>query len=119
MAVAAMTLKPLPYAGAIACLLCACGQPAPQSTAAGGPDDSVVYDCAGTRLTATWQDNGESVIVEIDGTTYTMDQAEAASGAKYADASGNSFWTKGGTDGMWMPAGSDSHVDCTAAQRAQ
>ena len=77
------------------------------------PTQSAVYDCDnGDKITAVYDDyrvENPKVFLTIKGNQYTLDQADAASGARYTSASGLSagkameWWSKGNE--AWLSEG--------------
>lgn len=79
------------------------------------PGDAVVktrWQCGDQRIGASF-DNGpaDNVSLDLGGKPLVLPHAVSASGARYADAAGNEFWTKG-REGMLTLAGKEK-VDCT------
>lgn len=85
------------------------------------PDDGSSGDASDGET--RWQCNemmlatrfaGETVAIRFAGTTLRLQLQSSGSGAKYADAAGNSFWTKGNA-AMFTLQGEDKR-DCTRTQ---
>ena len=90
----------------LAALLAACkpaAEPAPAAApvepAAPEPVAEVVapvtFQCGDERITASFDNTAGNVSLSIGGQALTLQQAVAASGARYADEQGNEFWNKG------------------------
>ncbi|MCD9026670.1 MliC family protein [Luteimonas sp. BDR2-5] len=62
-----------------------------------------MYDCEGTRITATF--DGDAASVSVDGQVLALYSEPAASGAKYADEAGNVLWTRGPNDALLTVVG--------------
>ena len=78
--------------------------------------DLVTYRCGELGVSATFEGE-ERVELTLPDRKLTMTQVAAASGAKYADAHGNEFWTKGQSDGLMMLAG-EPRRSCAAPPAA-
>lgn len=59
------------------------------------PGTSTSWQCGDRRVDARFDTAARSVALEIDGNTVTLPESPAASGARYADDAGNTFWNKG------------------------
>lgn len=83
---------------ALSSLLAAC-QSAPRESAP-MPTTAVLrsqWQCGDLRVQADFDTgNADRVTLAFDGRQLILPHAVAASGARYADATGNEFWTKGG-----------------------
>lgn len=80
----------------------------PSGDVTGAPSiatEGQVYDCGGRPLTARFDAGSGTATVMFDGVRLNMHQAEAASGAKYADEQGNTFWTRGTQEATLTLAG--------------
>jgi len=84
----------------------------------GGPSwvNLVTYRCSELGVSATFEGE-ERVELTLPDRRLTLTQVPAASGAKYADAHGNEFWTKGLSDGLLMLAG-EPRRSCAAPAAA-
>ena len=56
---------------------------------------STPWQCGDQRIGARFDTPARGMMLEIDGNTLHLAQAPSASGARYADAAGNAFWSKG------------------------
>lgn len=68
------------------------------------------WNCAGMEFEAAFDTVGERVELALPEGTLSLPQAVAASGTRYADHRGNTFWTKGET-GTLRRAGAEP-LDC-------
>ncbi|MEG2804832.1 MliC family protein [Stenotrophomonas sp.] len=73
-------------------------QTPPAPVAADADERRYHFQCGDLAVQATYHGQDAATVV-VGERTLAMVPAEAASGAKYADAQGNTFWTKGTTDG--------------------
>lgn len=82
------------------------------AVAAGGTGTPNTYhwQCNEVGVASTYSDDSERVTLAFSGRELKLPIAVSASGARYADAAGNEFWTKGdsGTLTLAAEAGSDS-----------
>lgn len=53
------------------------------------------YTCNGLAVATTQRKPGNDLVLEVRGRALTLAQAKSASGAKFEDAKGNAFWSKG------------------------
>lgn len=93
--------------------------PAPASVAAAGDGggSETLYRCGDLDVRATF--NGEdAATVVIGGRSFAMSSERAASGAKYADGQGNSFWTRGGDDALLSLKG-EADRECGAVEATE
>lgn len=89
----------------------------PQPSAASGGGSQTTYQCGDLSVRATF--NGEdAATVVIGDRTLAMTSERAASGAKYADRQGNSFWTQGSDDGLLSLKGEPDR-ECHAVQATE
>lgn len=125
-----MRVVPSLLAASLGLVLAAC-QPA-QPPAAGGNDappatpqpsasteggSETTYQCGDLSVRATF--NGEdAATVVIGDRTFAMTSERAASGAKYGDGQGNSFWTKGSDDGLLSLKG-EADRECHAVEATE
>ena len=79
-----------------ACLLAlaACQSP-PTAPASGAAPAPTYWQCGDQRIGARFDTAAQQVALDIDGTVLTLPLAVSASGARYADTAGNTFWSKG------------------------
>jgi membrane-bound inhibitor of C-type lysozyme len=52
------------------------------------------YACDGLEVATTQRQSSKDLVLEVRGRALTLPQATSASGAKYQDAKGNTFWSK-------------------------
>lgn len=91
--------------------------PAPVAAAADGAGNETRYRCGDLDVRATF--NGEdAATVMIDGRSFAMSSERAASGAKYADGKGNSFWTRG-TDDALLSLKGEADRECSAVEATE
>lgn len=93
--------------------------PAPASVAAAvdGVGNETLYRCGDLDVRATF--NGEdAATVVIGGRSFAMSSERAASGAKYADGKGNSFWTRGNDDALLSLKG-EADRECNAVEATE
>jgi membrane-bound inhibitor of C-type lysozyme len=75
------------------------GDEAPPPAAAPTSDERVfAFQCGDLAVQATYRGQDSATVVVGD-RTFVMANETAASGAKYGDGQGNTFWTKGTTEG--------------------
>ncbi|MHC1671873.1 MliC family protein [Stenotrophomonas maltophilia] len=67
-------------------------------------EEKTFYECEDVSVKATYS-GGDSLTVEFDGKSFAMKPEPAASGAKYSDSEGNTFWTKGSSSGLLLLKG--------------
>lgn len=84
----------------------------PSDAAAAAPTP---WQCGDQRIGARVDNTARNVSLEIDGKTLTLAQSPAASGARYADATGNAFWNKG--DEATLALAGRTAVDCRQASQ--
>jgi uncharacterized membrane protein len=77
---------------------------------AGEPGAAVAYQCGDLRLEARFRD--DAVRLVLPDRVLPLPVAVAASGARYADRHGNTFWTRGRTSAMLTRSGEET-VACT------
>jgi membrane-bound inhibitor of C-type lysozyme len=53
------------------------------------------YACSGLPVATTLRKTGNDLVLEVRGRALTLAKAKSASGAKFEDAKGNAFWSKG------------------------
>jgi len=91
--------------------------PAPVAAAADGAGNETRYRCGDLDVRATF--NGEdAATVMIDGRSFAMSSERAASGAKYGDGKGNSFWTRG-TDEALLSLKGEADRECSAVEATE
>ncbi len=66
--------------------------------------DIVTYQCDGIEVAAVFRGE-DTVELDVDGKPLKLPRAVSASGARYADASGNEFWSKGTSFALLTLAG--------------
>ncbi|WP_295568109.1 MliC family protein [uncultured Stenotrophomonas sp.] len=89
--------------------------PTPQPEASTG--SATAFQCGDLSVRATF--NGEdAATVVIGDRTFAMTSERVASGAKYADGKGNSFWTKGSDDGLLSLKG-EADRECHAVDATE
>lgn len=76
----------------------------------------VTYRCGELEVSAVFRGE-DSVELEVAGKSLTLPLAVSASGARYADAAGNEFWTKGLANGLLTLAG-QARRSCAAPSTA-
>jgi membrane-bound inhibitor of C-type lysozyme len=76
-------------------------------------DDAVLYQCGDLPVSATFPDADTAKLL-LQGRTLTLQRVPAASGAKYADAAGNEFWTR---EGAMLTLAAQPMRQCSRAQR--
>lgn len=91
--------------------------PAPAPMAAvveGSKGSETAYRCGDLDVRATF--NGEDAATVVVGErTFAMATERAASGAKYADGAGNSFWTRGSDEALLSLKG-EAERECRAVE---
>lgn len=78
------------------------------------------WQCNEVGVASTYTDDAERVTLAFSGRELELPIAVSASGARYADAAGNEFWTKGdsGTLALAAEAGSETAKrECTRSKR--
>ena len=73
----------------------------------------IQWQCGDQRIGARVDNTARNVSLEVDGKTLSLAQSPAASGARYADAAGNAFWSKG--DEATLTLAGRAAVDCHQA----
>ena len=101
----------------------AAATPAPAPVAADadgggkGAGNENLYRCGDLDVRATF--NGEdAATVVIGGRSFAMSSERAASGAKYGDGKGNSFWTRGSDDALLSLKG-EADRECGAVEATE
>lgn len=90
---------------------------APQPSASSEGGRQTTYQCGDLSVRATF--NGEDAATVVIGErTLAMTSERAASGAKYGDGQGNSFWTRGSDDGLLSLKG-EAERECHAVEAAE
>lgn len=86
--------------------------------AAGGSEGTARthWQCGDLRLDATYDNAADTATLTMSGRALLLPHARSASGARYADASGNEFWTKG--DGGMVTLSGQAKLDCTRTGQA-
>jgi membrane-bound inhibitor of C-type lysozyme len=69
--------------------------PAPATGATAAAPVESHWQCGDQRVAARFDNDAQTVTVVHDRGEVVLPQAISASGARYADANGNEFWTKG------------------------
>lgn len=87
--------------------------PPPAPTAAAGSAHH--WECGELGLMSRHPDGAATVRLDANARGWTLPLARSASGARYADAAGNEFWTKGGTGRLTL-AGEPAR-DCAQARQ--
>ncbi|WOB25818.1 MULTISPECIES: MliC family protein [Xanthomonas] len=77
--------------------------PAPASLA--GPVDAVPWRCGTRAITTRFDPATDAVQLSVEGRTLTLLSAQAASGARFADAQGNQFWEHAGEATLSLAGG--------------
>jgi len=94
----------------------ASGAEAPPPAAAPTSDERVyAFQCGDLAVRATYRGQDSATVV-AGGRTFVMANESAASGAKYGDGQGNTFWTKGTTEGTLTLKGEPDR-SCTGSGR--
>lgn len=88
---------------------------APTSTAP--VETTYVFQCEDLTVSATYGEGDAPANLVIGDRTLSLNHAESASGARYADDAGNEFWIKGTSEGMLTLAG-EKQRNCTIAADA-
>jgi len=78
--------------------------------------DTAHWECGELGVMSRYADAAGRVALSFNGRTLTLPVARAASGARYADAHGNEFWTKGATGRLTLAG--DTARDCVEAAQA-
>ena len=92
--------------------------PAPAVSDAGADAAAATtYRCGDLDVRATFVGEDAATVV-IDGRSLAMHAERAASGAKYGDGQGNSFWTRGSDEGLLTLKG-DADRECRALESAE
>lgn len=101
----------------------AAATPAPAPVAADadgggkGAGNETLYRCGDLDVRATF--NGEdAATVVIGGRSFAMSSERAASGAKYGDGKGNSFWTRGSDEALLSLKG-EADRECSAVEATE
>lgn len=105
----------LPLALAVALLVSSC-----QTTDDRNASEPVHWQCQEVGVTSTYTADGGHVTLAFSGRELDLPIAISASGARYADANGNEFWTKGGAGTLSLApeAGSETaRRECTRSDR--
>jgi membrane-bound inhibitor of C-type lysozyme len=90
------------------------GDEAPPPAAAPTSDERVfAFQCGDLAVRATYRGQDSATVVVGD-RTFVMANETAASGAKYGDGQGNTFWTKGTTEGTLTLKGEPDRA-CTGS----
>ncbi|MCF7749777.1 MliC family protein [Bacillus subtilis subsp. subtilis] len=74
------------------------GEAPPPPAAATSDERSYAFLCGDVAVQATYRGQ-DSASVVVGEHTFAMSSEQAASGARYSDGQGNTFWTKGTTEG--------------------
>lgn len=91
--------------------------PAPVAAAVGGGSNETLYRCGDLDVRATF--NGEDAATVVIGErSFAMSSERAASGAKYADGKGNSFWTRGSDEALLSLKG-EADRECGAVEATE
>lgn len=91
--------------------------PQPQPNASTGGGSETLYQCGDLSVRATF--NGEdAATVVIGDRTFAMTSERAASGAKYGDGKGNTFWTRGSDEGLLSLKG-EADRECRATEASE
>lgn len=86
-------------------------------TAAVAPTGPVAHwECGDLGVMSRFDEGPKQVRISYNGTSRTLPIARSASGARYADAHGNEFWTKGATGTLTLD--SEPARDCVQAAQA-
>lgn len=78
------------------------------------------WQCNETSVASTYSNDARTVTLAFSGRTLELPIAVSASGARYADAAGNEFWTKGDSGTLALAAGTgtdNAKRECTRAER--
>lgn len=91
--------------------------PAPMTAAVDGGGNEILYRCGDLDVRATF--NGEDAATVVIGErSFAMSSERAASGAKYADGKGNSFWTRGSDEALLSLKG-EADRECGAVEATE
>lgn len=85
----------------------------PPPAAATTEERSYAFRCGDLAVHATYRGQDSATVV-VGERTYAMSSDVAASGAKYGDGQGNTFWTKGTTEGTLSLKGEPDRT-CTGS----
>ncbi len=90
-----MRSRTIPMTALLAALFAGCASaPAPQPDPAAAVIETY-WQCGDQRIAATFDNARDQARLSMGGGTLVLPHARSASGARYADARGNEFWTKG------------------------
>ena len=109
----------LPLALVVVLLVSAC-QTTDDRNASASASETMHWRCQEVGVASIYADNGEHVTLAFSGRELRLPIAISASGARYADAIGNEFWTKGDTGTLSLAAESGSETasrECTRSDR--
>lgn len=91
--------------------------PEPAASTSAGTGSETTYQCGDLSVRAAF--NGEDAATVVIGErTFAMTSERAASGARYGDGQGNSFWTKGSDDGLLSLKG-EADRECHAVEATE
>lgn len=91
--------------------------PAPMTAAVDGGGNETLYRCGDLDVRAAF--NGEDAATVVIGErSFAMSSERAASGAKYADGKGNSFWTRGSDEALLSLKG-EADRECGAVEATE
>lgn len=85
----------------------------PPMAAATSDERSYAFQCGDVPVQATYRGQDSATVV-VGGRTYVMAAEAAASGARYGDGQGTTFWTKGTTEGTLSVKG-EPERSCTGS----
>jgi len=88
-------------------------QAPPPAVAATSDERSYVFQCGELTVHATYRGQDSATVVVGD-RTFAMSSQPAASGARYSDGQGTTFWTRGTTDGTLALKGEPDRT-CTGS----
>ncbi|MBF6024660.1 YbaY family lipoprotein [Lysobacter niastensis] len=91
--------------------------PGPGETQANAAANVTHWSCGDLHVGATFDNAADRVVLAFAGRSLPLLHAMAASGARYADGSGNEFWTKG--DAGVLTLAGEKKRDCTQADSAR
>lgn len=91
----------------------ASGPATPAATAA--TDEAFHWQCGDLGLMSRYFADGDTVRLDANGHAWKLPRARSASGARYADAAGNEFWTKG--DAGTLVLDGEPPLDCVRARQ--